>query len=138
MKRSSVYLEDDLHKALKIKAVDIEIPMSSLVNEAVRQSLIEDAEDLQTFNDRAEESSVDFESFVQKLKRMGNYRLRIKKSATKEIEKLTQTDRIRIIQAIEKLALNPRPVGSQKLSGQEKFRFRVGNYWYYMKSSMMD
>ena len=138
MKRSSVYLEDDLHKALKIKAVDTEIPMSSLVNEAVRKSLIEDAEDLQAFNDRAEESSVDFESFVQKLKRMGNYRLRIKKSATKEIEKLTQTDRIRIIQAIEKLALNPRPVGSQKLSGQEKFRFRVGNYWYYMKSSMMD
>ena len=111
--------------------------MSSLVNEAVRQSLIEDAEDLQAFNDRAEES-VDFESFVQKLKRMGDYRLRIKKSATKEIEKLTQTDRIRIIQAVEKLALNPRPVGSQKLSGQEKFRFRVGNYWYYMKSSMMD
>ena len=71
MKRSSVYLEDDLHKALKIKAVDIEIPMSSLVNEAVRQSLIEDAEDLQTFNDRAEESSVDFESFVQKLKKDG-------------------------------------------------------------------
>ena len=51
--------------------------MSSLVNEAVRQSLIEDAGDLQAFNDRAEESSVDFESFVQKLKRMGNYRLRI-------------------------------------------------------------
>ena len=71
MKRSSVYLEDDLHKALKIKAVDTEIPMSSLVNEAVRQSLIEDAEDLQTFNDRAEESSVDFESFVQKLKKDG-------------------------------------------------------------------
>ena len=59
---------------------------------------------------------------------MVNYRLRIKKSATKEIEKLTQTDRIRIIQAIEKLAQNPRPVGSQKLSGQEKFRIRVGNY----------
>ena len=71
MKRSSVYLEDDLHKALKIKAVDTEIPMSSLVNEAVRQSLIEDAEDLQTFNDRAEEASVDFESFVQKLKKDG-------------------------------------------------------------------
>ena len=45
--------------------------MSSLVNEAVRQSLIEDAEDLQAFNDRAEESSVDFESFVQKLKKDG-------------------------------------------------------------------
>ena len=59
---------------------------------------------------------------------MGNYRLRIKKSATKEIEKLTQTDRIRVIQAIEKMAQNPRPVGSQKLSGQEKSRIRVGTY----------
>ena len=54
--------------------------------------------------------------------------MRIKKSAAQEIEKLTQTDRIRIIQVIEKLAQNPRPVGSQKLSGQEKFRIRVGNY----------
>jgi plasmid stability protein len=71
MKRSTVYLEDDLHKALKIKAADTEIPMSSLVNEAVRQSLIEDAEDLQAFNDRADESSVDFESFVQQLKKNG-------------------------------------------------------------------
>lgn len=71
MQRSTVNLEDDLHKAVKIKAADIEIPMSSLVNEAVRQSLIEDAEDLQAFNDRVEESSVDFESFVQKLKKDG-------------------------------------------------------------------
>ena len=59
---------------------------------------------------------------------MGNYRLRIKKSATKEIEKISQPVRIRVVQAIEKLAQNPRPVGSQKLSGQEKFRIRVGNY----------
>ncbi|MDA7757058.1 type II toxin-antitoxin system RelE/ParE family toxin [Opitutales bacterium] len=59
---------------------------------------------------------------------MGSCRLRIKKSAAQEIEKLTHTDSIRIIQAIEKLAQNPRPVGSQKLSGQEKFRIRVGNY----------
>ena len=71
MKRSTVYLEDDLHKALKIKAADTEIQMSSLVNEAVRQSLIEDAEDLQAFNDRADESSVDFESFIQQLKKNG-------------------------------------------------------------------
>ncbi|MDA7757057.1 hypothetical protein N8920_04055 [Opitutales bacterium] len=45
--------------------------MSSLINEAVRQSLIEDAEDLQVFIDRADESSVDFESFVQQLKKNG-------------------------------------------------------------------
>ena len=54
MKRATVYLEDDLHTAIKIKAADTEMLMSSLVNEAVRQSLIEDAEDLQAFNDRAD------------------------------------------------------------------------------------
>ena len=53
------------------QAADTEIPMSSLINEAVRQSLIEDAEDLQVFIDRADESSVDFESFVQQLKKNG-------------------------------------------------------------------
>jgi mRNA interferase RelE/StbE len=59
---------------------------------------------------------------------MENYRIVIKKSAAKEIEKAVKKDRVRIVERIQKLAKDPRPVGSQKLSGQEKYRIRQGDY----------
>lgn len=59
---------------------------------------------------------------------MENYRIVIKKSAAKEIERLDREDRIRIVERIRKMAFDPRPVGSKKLSGQEKYRVRQGNY----------
>jgi len=42
-----------------------------MVNEAVRNSLAEDAEDLATFDERADEPTIDFEDFVKKMKRSG-------------------------------------------------------------------
>ena len=45
--------------------------MSEMVNDAVRASLAEDAEDLAAFDDRADESTIDFEDFVKKMKRSG-------------------------------------------------------------------
>ncbi|MGJ8649743.1 MAG: type II toxin-antitoxin system RelE family toxin [Opitutaceae bacterium] len=59
---------------------------------------------------------------------MGNYRIVIKKSAAKEIERIEIKDRVRIIEKIRSLASNPHPAGSKKLSGQEKYRIRQGNY----------
>jgi mRNA interferase RelE/StbE len=59
---------------------------------------------------------------------MANYRIVIKKSAAKEIEKIQKKDRIRIVEKIRSLASDPHPTGSQKLSGQEKYRIRQGNY----------
>lgn len=59
---------------------------------------------------------------------MESYKLVIKKSAAKEIEKLPKRDRIRIVEKIFDLASEPRPAGSKKLSGQEKYRIRQGNY----------
>jgi len=59
---------------------------------------------------------------------MGNYRIVIKKSAAKEIEKIQKKDRIRIVEKIRSLSSDPRPSGSKKLSGQEKYRIRQGNY----------
>jgi len=59
---------------------------------------------------------------------MESYRIVIKKSAAKEIEKIPQKDKIRIIEKIRSLAIEPQPVGSKKLSGQEKYRVRQGNY----------
>ena len=59
---------------------------------------------------------------------MESYRIVIKKSAAKEIEKIQKKDRIRIIEKIRSLATDPQPQGCKKLSAQEKFRIRQGNY----------
>ena len=59
---------------------------------------------------------------------MANYSLRIKRSAAKEIEALPPKDRRRIVAKIQALAGNPRPVGPEKLSGEDKYRLRQGDY----------
>lgn len=59
---------------------------------------------------------------------MVSYKIEIKKSATKEIEKLQKKDLLRVVEAIKELGFTPRPEGSIKLSGEEKYRIRVGNF----------
>lgn len=59
---------------------------------------------------------------------MASYRLRIKPSAAKELEALPKNDRRRVVAKIHALAANPRPPGCEKLSGQELYRVRQGNY----------
>lgn len=71
MKRATIYLEEDLHKALKIKAAETSSSVSNLVNEVIRASLAEDLEDLQAFRDRESEPSVDFEEFLKGMKKNG-------------------------------------------------------------------
>jgi plasmid stability protein len=71
MKRATVYLDEDLHRALKVKAAEASSSVSDLVNDAIRQSFAEDLEDLQAFRDRANEPTVSFEEFLRKLKADG-------------------------------------------------------------------
>ncbi|MCF6270219.1 MAG: type II toxin-antitoxin system RelE/ParE family toxin [Melioribacteraceae bacterium] len=59
---------------------------------------------------------------------MAKYKIEIKKSAVKEISKLPIKELKKILKKIELLADNPRLFGAIKLSGDEKFRLRVGNY----------
>lgn len=59
---------------------------------------------------------------------MANYSLRIKRSAAKELETLPLKARRRIVQRIQGLASAPRPVVAEKLSGEEKYRVRQGDY----------
>ena len=59
---------------------------------------------------------------------MASYRLLIKPSAAKELEALPPKDRRRIVTRIQHLASEPRPAGTEKLSGQEKYRIRRGPY----------
>ena len=60
---------------------------------------------------------------------MARYKLRIKKSAAKELEAIPlKADRRRIVARIESLADDPRPDGCRKLSGSERYRIRQGRY----------
>ncbi|MAF84733.1 MAG: type II toxin-antitoxin system RelE/ParE family toxin [Gammaproteobacteria bacterium] len=60
---------------------------------------------------------------------MAKYKLRIKKSAAKELEAISRkSDRKRIVSRIQGLADNPRPDGCKKLSGLERYRIRQGPY----------
>ncbi len=70
-RRTTIYLEPDLHRALRLKAIETDSSISDLVNGAVRESLIEDAEDLAAFEDRAAEATVPYGEFVIALRRDG-------------------------------------------------------------------
>jgi mRNA interferase RelE/StbE len=60
---------------------------------------------------------------------VASYRIRIKRSAVKELESIgNRADRRRIVQRIQSLADDPRPPGSQKLSGRDRYRLRQGRY----------
>jgi hypothetical protein len=70
-KRATVYLDQDLHRALKIKSAHSDQTISELVNLAVRLSLAEDHEDLLAFDERKNESNLDFEEVLKDLKASG-------------------------------------------------------------------
>jgi len=66
-----VYFEPQIHRALRLKAAASDKSISDMVNDAVKLSLAEDAEDLEAFEKRKREPNVDFEQFVKALKRRG-------------------------------------------------------------------
>ncbi len=70
-RRTTVYLEADLHKALKVKAAETEQSVSELVSRAVRRSLREDTEDLAVFKQREKEPNLVFETVLKDLRRRG-------------------------------------------------------------------
>jgi len=70
-RRVTVYFDPDLHRALRMKAAETERSLSDLVNEAVREALLEDAEDLAAFYERREEKLLTYEEMVRELKQDG-------------------------------------------------------------------
>jgi hypothetical protein len=70
-KRATVYLEPEIHRALRLKAVEADRSVSDLVNDAVRRSLNEDADDLKSFRDRAKEPKLPFEQLLKDLRKRG-------------------------------------------------------------------
>ena len=70
-KRATVYLEPNLYKALRLKSVETSRSFSILLNDAIRNELAENAEDLSVFDARKNEPTMAFEDFVKELKRHG-------------------------------------------------------------------
>jgi len=70
-KRATVYFDPILHRALRLKAAETDRSISDLINEAVRLSLAEDAEDLLAFEERSGEPELSFEAVVKELRRSG-------------------------------------------------------------------
>jgi plasmid stability protein len=69
--RSTVYLAPELHQALRLKSAQSQRSMSDIVNEALRQALREDEEDLAAVRSRAKERPLTYEAFLSKLKADG-------------------------------------------------------------------
>ena len=70
-KRTTIYLDSDLHHALRIKAAETEHSLSELVQEAIKLSLAEDSIDLSAFEQRRKEPSLPFEDVLKKLRKNG-------------------------------------------------------------------
>jgi Asp-tRNA(Asn)/Glu-tRNA(Gln) amidotransferase C subunit len=68
-KRATVYLEPDLRKALRLKAVETSTSVSELVNKAVREAIAEDAEDLAAFETRVREPLISYDEMVKRLRK---------------------------------------------------------------------
>ena len=70
-KRATIYLDPNLHKALKLKSIETSRSISDLVNSAVRDALAEDAEDIAAFDDRSGEALIPYDEMVKRLKKDG-------------------------------------------------------------------
>lgn len=71
LRRATIYLDPALHRALRLKAAETDKSISDLVNDAVRQNLAEDAEDLEAYRARAKEPSLDLEQVLKDMRRRG-------------------------------------------------------------------
>ncbi len=70
-KRTTIYLNPDLHKALRLKSITTSKSVSELINEAIKESLEEDYDDITAFELRVNEPLVSYDAMVKSLKKDG-------------------------------------------------------------------
>jgi len=70
-KRATIYLDPLLHKALKLKSMETSKSISTLVNQAVREALAEDATDIAAYEDRINEPVISSSEMVKRLQQDG-------------------------------------------------------------------
>ncbi|GAW65780.1 plasmid stabilization protein [Geoanaerobacter pelophilus] len=59
---------------------------------------------------------------------MAGYNVLLRESVRKDLDSIPKDDLRRIVARIGNLAHDPRPFGCEKLTGQERYRIRQGNY----------
>jgi mRNA interferase RelE/StbE len=59
---------------------------------------------------------------------MAEYEIFFKESVWKDLKKIPKRELKRILSRVEKLSDDPRPIGCEKLTGEELFRIRQGKY----------
>lgn len=59
---------------------------------------------------------------------MASFKVTVKQSVAKDLRPIPKKEVARILKRIQALAVEPRPPGAEKLSGQEKYRIRQGVY----------
>ena len=69
--RATIYLDRDMHKALRLKAAETHRSISEIVSDAVREALREDEEDLAAIAERANEKTISYEELLALLKADG-------------------------------------------------------------------
>lgn len=70
-KRSTVYFDENIHQALRMKAITSHRSLSELVNDAVTLMLAEDQHDLSAFEQRVSEPTLSYEALLNDLKAHG-------------------------------------------------------------------
>jgi len=70
-KRATVYLDPQIHRLLKLKALETSRSISDIIDEAVRHELLEDEEDLRAFEERAKEPTLSYEAMLKDLRAHG-------------------------------------------------------------------
>ena len=70
-KRTTIYLDPELHKALRMKAAASSKSVTALINDAVRESLAEDTQDNAAILVREKEPSISYDEMVKRLKKDG-------------------------------------------------------------------
>ena len=70
-KRTTIYLDPELHKALHMKAAASSKSVTALINDAIRESLAEDEEDIAAFTIREKEPLISYDEMVKRLKKDG-------------------------------------------------------------------
>jgi len=71
MSKATLYLDDSVHKALRIKAAETRSSMSDLVNDALKEALREDLEDISDWKKRRKEKAISYDELLSQLKEDG-------------------------------------------------------------------
>jgi plasmid stability protein len=68
MGKATLYLDEAVHKALRIKAAETQQTMSDLVNDALKAALREDLEDITDWKERRKEKTLSYDELLEQLK----------------------------------------------------------------------